>query len=159
MTDASITMPIDRDYPEIRDSVRRICEGFPGEYWRGLDTRQEYPTDFVAALTEAGYLAVLIPETVELHAAMYRRVVLDISGARILTSQRRLSNRDHRAQRSTGKISRVSCRAGSRGSADLLSTSRKCAVLYSALAYYYCDSSAHRTRANVSDFCPIRDVP
>jgi len=63
MTETSITMPIDQDYPEIRDSVRRICEGFPGEYWRALDAKEEYPSEFVAALTEAGYLAALIPET------------------------------------------------------------------------------------------------
>ncbi len=50
------------DHPEIRESVRRLCQGFPGEYWRKLDRAQAYPSDFVAALTEAGYLAALIPE-------------------------------------------------------------------------------------------------
>ncbi|MDP1952659.1 MAG: acyl-CoA dehydrogenase family protein, partial [Betaproteobacteria bacterium] len=43
-------------------SVRRICAGFPGAYWRELETREAYPTEFVRALTEAGYLAALIPE-------------------------------------------------------------------------------------------------
>jgi alkylation response protein AidB-like acyl-CoA dehydrogenase len=47
---------------EIRASVRRLCEGFPGPYWRALDERREYPTAFVDALTGAGYLATLIPE-------------------------------------------------------------------------------------------------
>jgi len=50
-------------YPEIRASVRRLCAGFPGEYWRQLDAERAYPTEFVAALTEAGFLSVLIPET------------------------------------------------------------------------------------------------
>ena len=47
---------------EIRDAVRRLCAEFPGEYWRKLDAERAYPTEFVRALTEAGYLAVLIPE-------------------------------------------------------------------------------------------------
>ena len=50
------------DHPEIREAVRRLCERFPGEYWRALDARRAYPDDFVKALTEAGYLATLIPE-------------------------------------------------------------------------------------------------
>jgi alkylation response protein AidB-like acyl-CoA dehydrogenase len=47
---------------EIRDSVRKLCLEFPGEYWRKLDREAAYPTAFVQALTEAGYLAALIPE-------------------------------------------------------------------------------------------------
>ncbi|MBB5751904.1 acyl-CoA dehydrogenase family protein [Prosthecomicrobium pneumaticum] len=47
---------------QIRESVRRLCADFPGEYWRRLDREGAYPTDFVAALSEAGYLSVLIPE-------------------------------------------------------------------------------------------------
>lgn len=47
---------------EIREEVRKLCAGFPGEYWRELDTRRGYPTEFVNALTEAGYLGALIPE-------------------------------------------------------------------------------------------------
>jgi len=50
------------DYPEIRAAVRKLCEGFPGEYWRKLDRERAYPTEFVVALTKAGYLASLIPE-------------------------------------------------------------------------------------------------
>ncbi len=49
-------------HPDIRESVRRLCAGFPGEYWRRLDRAREYPTDFVTALTKAGFLSVLIPE-------------------------------------------------------------------------------------------------
>jgi alkylation response protein AidB-like acyl-CoA dehydrogenase len=52
----------DRDYPEIRDEVRKLCARFPGAYWRQLDQARGYPTGFVEALTEAGYLSVLIPE-------------------------------------------------------------------------------------------------
>jgi len=61
-TEPVLSLPLGEDYPEIRDSVRRICAGFPGAYWRDLEDREEYPTAFVKALTEAGYLAALIPE-------------------------------------------------------------------------------------------------
>ena len=50
------------DYADIRESVRALCTRFPGEYWRALDRERGYPTAFVNALTEAGYLAALIPE-------------------------------------------------------------------------------------------------
>ncbi len=50
------------EHAEIREQVRRLCAGFPGEYWRELDRRRAYPTEFVKALTDAGYLSVLIPE-------------------------------------------------------------------------------------------------
>jgi acyl-CoA dehydrogenase len=49
-------------YPDIREGVRALCDRFPGEYWRELDRDRAYPTAFVQALTEAGYLAALIPE-------------------------------------------------------------------------------------------------
>ncbi|KRB23218.1 MULTISPECIES: acyl-CoA dehydrogenase family protein [Mesorhizobium] len=52
----------DFDNEDIREAVRRLCEQFPGEYWRKLDADRAYPVDFVNALTEAGYLATLIPE-------------------------------------------------------------------------------------------------
>ena len=51
-----------RDWPEIRDAVARLCERFPGEYWRALDRERTYPTEFVQALTDAGYLSILVPE-------------------------------------------------------------------------------------------------
>jgi alkylation response protein AidB-like acyl-CoA dehydrogenase len=50
------------DYADIRESVRALCAKFPGEYWREVDRERAYPTAFVNALTEAGYLAALIPE-------------------------------------------------------------------------------------------------
>ena len=49
-------------YTDIRDAVARLCARFPGEYWRELDRDMRYPSDFVDALTEAGWLSVLIPE-------------------------------------------------------------------------------------------------
>jgi len=49
-------------FPEIRESVRRLCAAFPGEYWRELDRERAYPTAFVEALTEAGFLSALVPE-------------------------------------------------------------------------------------------------
>ena len=50
------------DLAPIRESVRALCAGFPGEYWRALDRERAYPENFVAALTKAGFLAALIPE-------------------------------------------------------------------------------------------------
>ena len=57
-----VSVPLGEDWPEIRESVRRICADFPGAYWRDLDRREAYPAQFVKALTDAGYLAALIPE-------------------------------------------------------------------------------------------------
>jgi acyl-CoA dehydrogenase len=47
---------------DLRGAVRDICGAFPGAYWRERDRLREYPLEFVSALTEAGYLAALIPE-------------------------------------------------------------------------------------------------
>jgi acyl-CoA dehydrogenase len=49
-------------HAEIRQSVRALCAKFPGEYWRALDRERGYPTQFIEALTKAGFLAALIPE-------------------------------------------------------------------------------------------------
>jgi acyl-CoA dehydrogenase len=46
----------------IRESVAKLCSDFPADYWRDLDSRHEYPVEFVAALTAAGWLGVLVPE-------------------------------------------------------------------------------------------------
>lgn len=51
-----------QDFSELRDAVRRICRDYPGEYWRKLDNESGYPTEFVRALNEAGFLGALIPE-------------------------------------------------------------------------------------------------
>ncbi len=53
----------DVDIQQIREAVRALCERFPGEYWRDLDSRRAYPAEFVQALTDAGFLGALIPET------------------------------------------------------------------------------------------------
>ena len=50
------------DLAPIREAVRALCADFPGAYWRALDRERAYPTEFVAALTKAGFLAALIPE-------------------------------------------------------------------------------------------------
>src|SRR5689334_2473411 len=57
-----IDTPPAAQHAEIREEVRKLCARFPGEYWRALDRERAYPTEFVRALTEAGYLAALIPE-------------------------------------------------------------------------------------------------
>src|SRR5215203_5908055 len=53
---------VSESFPEIREAVRRLCARFPGPYWRALDRERAYPGGFVQALTEAGFLSVLIPE-------------------------------------------------------------------------------------------------
>ena len=57
-----LAVPIGTDYPEMREAVRRLCAGFPGTYWRALEADNAYPTAFIQALTEAGFLSALIPE-------------------------------------------------------------------------------------------------
>ena len=52
----------DSTISEIKLAVEKLCQEYPGEYWRELDRNQKYPTDFVKALTDSGFLSVLIPE-------------------------------------------------------------------------------------------------
>ncbi len=52
----------DETWPEIREAVRKLCANFPGAYWREHDRARSYPAEFVRALSEAGYLSILIPE-------------------------------------------------------------------------------------------------
>jgi acyl-CoA dehydrogenase len=61
-SDDTVMLALGEDYPELRESVRKICEGYPGAYWRQLEDEQAYPTEFVTELTEGGFLASLIPE-------------------------------------------------------------------------------------------------
>jgi acyl-CoA dehydrogenase len=61
-------------YEDLRRGVRDVCARFPGEYWRGLDADRRYPEEFVGAMTEAGYLAALVPEE-------YGGMGLDLSAA------------------------------------------------------------------------------
>ena len=49
-------------FTDIREGVRNICEQFPNKYWQKMDSERAYPSEFVKALTDSGYLAVLIPE-------------------------------------------------------------------------------------------------
>lgn len=60
--DSNVTIDVDRDYPELREAVQRVCRDFPAAYWRKLDEDCGYPSKFVQALTDAGFLAALIPE-------------------------------------------------------------------------------------------------
>ena len=53
---------MDMRHQDIRDAVRQLCDGFPGEYWREKDRDRAYPTEFVQELTQSGFLACLIPE-------------------------------------------------------------------------------------------------
>ncbi|OAO04306.1 acyl-CoA dehydrogenase [Sphingomonadales bacterium EhC05] len=49
-------------YGEVREEVAKLCAQFPGTYWQAKDEKRAYPQEFVQALTDAGYLSVLIPE-------------------------------------------------------------------------------------------------
>jgi len=60
--DAPPVIALDELYDDIREGVRAVCARFPGEYWRARDRARAYPTEFVRALSDAGYLAALIPE-------------------------------------------------------------------------------------------------
>jgi acyl-CoA dehydrogenase len=64
---------------EIRAAVRELCARFPGEYWRGLEP-DGYPAEFVAALTESGWLAALIPEE-------YGGAGLDLTAASVILEE------------------------------------------------------------------------
>ncbi len=54
--------PYDREHTEIRRAIRDLCGGFPSEYWHKVEEESGYPEEFVKALTDAGWLAALIPE-------------------------------------------------------------------------------------------------
>ena len=58
----TVSIPLDPGWADIREGVRHICARFPNAYWVKLDHEAAYPTEFVDALTEAGYLGALIPE-------------------------------------------------------------------------------------------------
>ena len=58
---AAIPLTLTDEQRALRNGVAEICRRYPGEYWRDLDSRREYPEKFVNELTQAGYLACLIP--------------------------------------------------------------------------------------------------
>jgi acyl-CoA dehydrogenase len=62
MSELPTMVALGDDYPELRESVHKICERYPGEYWRKLEAEQAYPTEFITELTQGGFLASLIPE-------------------------------------------------------------------------------------------------
>ncbi|MFN4143115.1 acyl-CoA dehydrogenase family protein [Aestuariivirga sp.] len=49
-------------HADIRQAVRKLCEAYPGSYWRELDRERSYPAAFVDEMTRSGYLAALIPQ-------------------------------------------------------------------------------------------------
>lgn len=57
-----VSVVLGEDFPELRQGTRRLCADFSSSYWRELDDARGYPNEFVCALTDAGYLAALIPE-------------------------------------------------------------------------------------------------
>jgi acyl-CoA dehydrogenase len=67
-------------HEEIRHAVRDLCSRYPGSYWRKIDEGRGYPEMFVKALTEAGWLAALIPEK-------YGGSGLDVSAASVIMEE------------------------------------------------------------------------
>ena len=61
-SETPLSMPLEETWGEIREGVREVCRRFPNEYWVRLDHEAAYPSEFVAALTDGGYLAALVPE-------------------------------------------------------------------------------------------------
>src|SRR3989442_4602709 len=59
---ATISLALTDEQRALEKGVTEICKRYPGEYWRDLDPRREYPEKFVDELTRAGYLAALIPQ-------------------------------------------------------------------------------------------------
>ena len=62
MSERPAFIDLDDDHRELREPVRALCARYPGEYWREKDRERAYPEEFVQALTDAGFLAALIPE-------------------------------------------------------------------------------------------------
>jgi len=62
VSELPVMVALGEDYPELREAVHKICERYPGEYWRKLEAEQAYPTEFITELTQSGFLASLIPE-------------------------------------------------------------------------------------------------
>jgi acyl-CoA dehydrogenase len=57
-----VDVTLGEDYKDIREAVRKVCSDFPDAYWRAKDDAEAYPTEFIDALTAAGFLGALIPE-------------------------------------------------------------------------------------------------
>jgi acyl-CoA dehydrogenase len=62
MSHEPVSLVLGEDYPELRESVRKICARYPMDYWAKLDEASAYPSEFVQELTDSGFLAALIPE-------------------------------------------------------------------------------------------------
>ena len=62
MSERPAVIDLDEDHRELREPVAALCARYPGEYWREKDRERAYPEEFVQALTDAGFLAALIPE-------------------------------------------------------------------------------------------------
>ena len=62
MSQPTVTMELGEDFIELRESIHKVCEKYPLDYWAKLEEKSAYPTEFVNELTEGGFLAALIPE-------------------------------------------------------------------------------------------------
>src|ERR1700680_3978771 len=82
-----VGLELTADQQARRDAVRQLCASFSDAYWRELDAERAYPDAFIKALTEAGYLAALIPEE-------YDGAGLGIAEACIILEEVNRSGRD-----------------------------------------------------------------
>ena len=92
-----VAVPAGETFADIREGVRALCAGFPGEYWCRLDRERAYPAAFVRALTEAGYLACADPRTLWRQRPAARRRRRDPGG----NPPRRLQRRRPATRRCT----------------------------------------------------------
>ena len=85
------------DFDDIRTEVRRLCDRYGNEYWRGLEP-STYPTEFVTELTDQGWLGSLIPEA-------YGGGGLSLAGASVILEEISASGGNPSGMRSTSTIS------------------------------------------------------
>ena len=109
MSERPAFIDLDDDHRELREPVRALCARYPGEYWRDKDRARAYPEEFVQALTDAGFLAALIPERYGGSGLRHRRGCGDPGGnPRVGLQRRRLSRPDvHHGHGAAARLGRA----------------------------------------------------
>lgn len=59
MSQTTVTMELGEDFIELRESIHKVCEKYPLDYWAKLEEKSAYPTEFVNELTEGGFLSLI----------------------------------------------------------------------------------------------------
>ena len=109
MSERPALIDLDDDHRELREPVRALCARYPGEYWREKDRARAYPEEFVQALTDAGFLAALIPERYGGSGLRHRRGRGDPGGnPRVGLQRRRLPRPDvHHGDGAAARLGRA----------------------------------------------------